>query len=133
MVICEFGNLFVFVETTFHFAIAFPPPTTGAKIFTFFDSAGTRSATYAHKTFVVQYVVRNVMRFDKGFGIFESPMEYRVVLKELISIVPLEYREVFTGCTLVGTKPCDPYFFTFERSAKRFYLADMAALFAEFY
>ena len=118
----------MFVETAFLFAIAFPPPTTGAEIFTFLDSAGTRSATYAHKTFVVQYVVRNVMHFDKGFGILESPVEYRVVLKELIGIVPLEYREVFTGCTLVGTKPCDPYLFTFERSAKRFYLADMAAL-----
>ena len=69
----------MFVETAFLFAVAFPPPTSGAKIFTFFDSAGTRSATYAHKTFVVQYVVRNVMRFDKAFGIFESPVEYGII------------------------------------------------------
>ena len=131
--ICQFVDLFVFVETAFLFAIAFPPPTSGTKIFTFFDSAGTRSATYADKTFVVQYVVRNVVCFDNGFSILESPVEYRIVLKELLSIVPLEYREVFTGCTLVGTEPCDPYFFTFERSAKRFYLADVAALFTEFY
>lgn len=63
------------METTFFFAFIFPPPSSGTEILAFFDGSRTRRTTDAHKTFIVQGIVWNVVLLNISLYLIKFPMQ----------------------------------------------------------
>src|SRR5579872_5077763 len=54
------------MQAAFFFAIVFPPPSARAEVFTGPDRPGTGCTADAHKAFIVERIVRDVVPVDVG-------------------------------------------------------------------
>ena len=86
----------------------FPPPSSGADIFTRHDSSGAGLAADTRKSLVVKLVVWNFFLLDKTPDILMIPINERIDFDELVGFIPFYGLHVMTRDSLAATQPGYP-------------------------
>src|SRR5690242_2633433 len=87
----------------------FPPPTSSPHIFTGHNGTCTWCTTDAWKPFFVKCVDGNTICFYKLLNVFQRPAQQRVVLNDLIMLVPLHSFHLTTISRLFSTNAGNPH------------------------
>ena len=108
----------------------FPPPASGADIFTRRDRAGARRATQAGVELVVQLVVGYIVLADVRPHVLVRPIQQRVqLLQTVVRIVSRDFQRSARH-RLIAAHAGDPRSLACQRAAQRFHLAHKAATLA---
>ena len=78
------------METAFFFTIVFPPPSSRTEILTGPHRPGTGRTADAHKSFIMQGIVGDIVLIDIIPDYCGIPMQQRVVFDHLVDAVPFD-------------------------------------------
>src|ERR1044072_5279200 len=92
-----------------------PPPASGAGMFAWFNSAGTRRTAYADKALVMELIERNIVLVQVAQHVFIGPVDQRVVLVQATGFTPFQYFQGLPVLRLLCAQAGDPYFYTLQR------------------
>src|SRR5580693_9066877 len=118
------------MQATFFFAVVFPPPPAGPEVLACADSPGTGGTADAHKPFVMEGVVRDVVPVYVVFYRSGIPEEEWIVLDDLVTLVPFDNVMVLPLGRMLRPESRDPNRLSLQCPAERLHLADKATLLA---
>ena len=87
-----FEMLWMGVQTALLFRIIFPPPAASPEVFSRLNGPCAGGAANAHKTPVVQYVVRHIVFVHVPPAFIQAPMQHRVVFNNSKPAVVVKQR-----------------------------------------
>jgi hypothetical protein len=104
------------MQSTLFFTLIFPPPPARSEVFSRSNRSCTRLAPDAWKSFIMQWVVGDIVLFQKMLYLRQCPMKQGMDFDDLIALIPLDEIHIFPIWRLLRSNPGNPYIVTLNRT-----------------